>query len=72
MRQEQRIYEYMKKHNGITAKEAVEELGVMRLSARIFDLREQGINISDERVKGVNRYGETCYYTRYKVVDTDE
>ena len=69
MRQEQRIYEYMKKHGGITAKEAADELGVMRLSARIFDLREQGIEISDERVKGVNRYGETCHFTRYKVVE---
>lgn len=39
------ILEYMDKHGSISSLEALVEFGCMRLSARIFDLRELGWNI---------------------------
>ena len=47
MTQEQRIVAYMDKHGEITQREAV-NLGCYRLSARIHDLRQQGIAIKSE------------------------
>lgn len=64
MIQEQRVLEYMKKHDGITDLEATFHLGVRRLSAKIYNLKKQGYVIKDEWKKGINRYGEK---TRFKV-----
>ena len=47
MTQEQRIVAYLDKHGEITQREAV-NLGCYRLSARIHDLRQQGIVIKSE------------------------
>ena len=47
MTQEQRIVAYLDKHGEITQREAV-NLGCYRLSARIHDLRQQGIAIKSE------------------------
>ena len=39
MTQNERVHEYLKKHGSITTKDAYEQLGVTRLSARIFELK---------------------------------
>ena len=43
--QEKSVYEYMRRHGVITAADAVRELGVYRLAARIADLRRRGVDI---------------------------
>ena len=43
------------------------DLGITRLASRIHDLRELGIEIDSETIKGKNRYGETVHYTRYSL-----
>ena len=60
--------DYMIMHGGITSREAADELGIMRLSARIFELKRDGVNIIKERVSSQNRYGEKVCFDRYKVV----
>ena len=60
--------DYMMKHGGITSREAADELGIMRLSARIFELKRDGVNIMKERVSDKNRYGEKVFFDRYKVM----
>ena len=65
MTQNERIYEYMKKHGSITTKDAYEQLGVTRLSARIFELKEQGVKIEKKSEKSRNRFGETVFYDRF-------
>jgi len=60
--QEQKIIKYMKAHGGITPLEAMEHLHIMRLGARIFDLREKGINIVNDPIPGTN-------YARYRLED---
>lgn len=68
MNQQKRILEYMTTHGGITAAEAFRDLGVMRLSARIKEMREDGQQIVTQRVESVNRYGEKVHFARYKAV----
>ena len=46
MSQKERIISYMKTFGSITPVEAFADLGVMRLSARIFDIEQDGMTIS--------------------------
>lgn len=66
MTQCNRILEYIDKHGGITRTEALSEIGIANLPARIRDLRMAGIPIELEIVKGKNRYGEVIRYARYR------
>lgn len=67
--QKELLLDYMRRHDGITSLEASRDLGIQRLSARIFDLRADGIVIRSERCQSKNRYGRTVCYDRYKVVE---
>ena len=49
------------------ALEAMKDLGVMRLAARISDLKDEGYEIHTEREKSRNRYGEETTYARYSL-----
>jgi len=64
-----RILDYMRKHHGITNRDALLDLGIARLSARIQELRESGYNISTVMVDGTNRFGERTRYGLYKLVE---
>ena len=65
MSQNSRILDYMIAHGSISPLEAMNELGVMRLGARIFELKEQAHPIETVMVEGTNRFGETTRYARY-------
>lgn len=67
MTQEEKILAYMERHGSITPLEAMNELGVMRLGARIFDLKESGVKIITDTVTGTNRDGERVRYARYRL-----
>lgn len=51
----QQILAHLKKFGSITPLDALQLFGCFRLSARIYDLREQGYNIVTDRVKGKNK-----------------
>lgn len=63
------ILMHMKKYGSITAKEAENEYGCMRLASRISDLRRQGVAIESEIVTGKNRRGDTTHYARYSLAE---
>lgn len=63
--QAQRILDYMQTHGSITQFEAMQDLGVMRLGARIFELKRLGHKINAQMVVVENRYGEKCRVKRY-------
>jgi len=65
MTQCERVLEYMQRFGSITAAEAVMDLGVYRLSARIADLRNEGYEIKSKMESGRNRFGEKTHYSRY-------
>lgn len=54
-----RVMQYMRDFGSISTREAFDDLGVTRLSGRIYDLKKQGVPIADSMEKSKNRYGET-------------
>lgn len=65
MTQKERILDYIKTFGGITALEAMRDLGIMRLASRVTDLGKDGITIERSWVNDKNRYGEPMRYLRY-------
>lgn len=64
--QAQRVLQYMKDFGSITQLDALKDLGIMRLGARIFELRKKnGVEIESEFVTVKNRYGEPCAIKKY-------
>lgn len=72
MTQHQRIVEYMRKNGSITALQAMLNLGCMRLSSRISELKKQGYKIKSEFVEDKNRYGDKVHYKRYSLIPDDD
>ena len=64
MSQETQVLNYMKKHNGITALEALDHCGCFRLAARIYRLRERGHRIESTRVELKNGSVIARYFLR--------
>ena len=62
-----KIVKYMNDFGSITPVQAMTDLGVMRLAARISDLEAEGWQIEHERETGENRYGEKTTYARYRL-----
>jgi hypothetical protein len=54
-------------HKPITPLEAWAELGVYRLGARIWDLRDRGHEIVSRMVTVQNRFGESCRVAQYSM-----
>ena len=71
MTQTQRVLWYMMRHGEITQLDATGHLGIMRLGARIYDLRRQGHQIKDEWVDVRNRFGEKVRVKRYRLLSED-
>lgn len=66
MTQNQMILRHLKTHKrGITQAEAYEKYGILRLSGRIFNLREDGYEIKTDIIPVKNRRGDTCYVASY-------
>ena len=51
----------------ITQSKAYERYGCLRLSGRIFDLRELGYDIKTDMIAVKNRNGDTCYVAQYRL-----
>lgn len=62
------IKQHLETYGGITPMEAMMEYGIMRLGARIFDLKDQGMPIHTKMVRGRNRRGETTHYAEYTLI----
>lgn len=58
MNQNQAILDYMRDHGAISPHEAFAQLGIMRLAARIHDLRESGVAIKDQMVSKTDSAGK--------------
>lgn len=59
------ILNCLKMNGFITDDMARDQLGVRRLSARIFDLREQGNEIITLICEGKNRHGRNTRFAKY-------
>ena len=65
--QSMKVLKYMMDFGSITPLDALKDLAVMRLGARIWDLEKQGFEILHERQTAKNRYGENTTYCRYRL-----
>lgn len=59
------VLKMLKKGKCVSSMQAFEDFGATRLSAIIFNLRAEGLNVQDRWVNGVNRYGNPCRYKEY-------
>ena len=68
MTQWQRIIKWCNEFGEITSYQAFSEFGITQLATRIRELeQEKGYTFERERIKSKNRYGETVYFTKYKL-----
>ena len=65
MTQAKRVLDYLESGNTITTLNAFNELGITRLAARIYELKEEGHDVKSKRIKVTNRYNEQCSVSEY-------
>lgn len=65
--QADRVLNYIKMFGSISSLEAFADLGITRLSAVIFILKDEGYNIHTEMESARNRFGEKTTYARYSL-----
>ena len=65
MNQQEMIIKYMTDFGSITPMEAFAELGVTRLSAKIYILKHEGYVFDEKRETVVNRYGKKVSFKRF-------
>lgn len=66
------ILRHLKEHGSITPMDAVRHYGIMRLGARIWDLRQEGYPIETVLAYHVNRFGVQVRYARYYLKEEKE
>ena len=67
--QKERILSYMQEFGSITSLEALRDIGVMRLSARISEMKRDGVIFSKSTEHIINRYGEKTPIKRYYLAE---
>ena len=69
MTQCERIIAYIRLFGSISALEAFNDLGVMRLASRINDIARAGYVFEKTTETSVNRFGQKVSYTRYRLAE---
>lgn len=64
-----KVLRHLRDHGYITSLEAVYEYGILRLPARIGELRQKGIPIASMWTTGKNRYDEPVNYAVYTLME---
>jgi len=64
---------HLQEFGSITSWEAIKEYGATRLSAIIYNLRyKYDMNIINQDIEFIDRYGTKSYFSRYILVKEDE
>jgi hypothetical protein len=67
MNQTEQILNHLKAGKAITPLGAIERFGVMRLAARVRDLRDMGIDVKRRMIPVLNRYGKEVMVAEYRL-----
>lgn len=59
------IKTHLMRRGSITSWEAIKLYGCTRLSAKIYDLRQDGFNIKTENITKNNKYGYPVTFAKY-------
>ena len=65
MTQNERLLGWLYENKTISPMEALDGLGIYRLSARILELRKLGYDIKTHKIEITNRYGDICRVAKY-------
>lgn len=65
MTQTDMVLNHLRKYSSITPREAEDLYAIMRLGARIYDLKRQGYVIKAINIKSTNRFGDPVRFARY-------
>lgn len=65
--QEERVLDWMKRKGEITSAIAYDELGIIQLPKRIWNLKRMGYTIKTEWREGKNRYKEKVRFCAYSL-----
>ena len=68
MTQTQKVKRYIDSFGSITPVQAMKDLGIMRLAARINDLEKQGMKLERKMIYDRNRWGDPVHYMKYSKV----
>ncbi len=67
------VRRHLESGRGLSSMQAFELYGITRLSARIYDLRSEGLSIRNRAKTGTTRSGGRCRYDEYYMeVKSDE
>ena len=69
MTKKQAVFKHLLENDYIESTQAFEKYGATRLAAIVFDLKEDGVEISTIRMTGDDRYGNSSWWGRYRLVD---
>lgn len=72
MTQNEQVLRHLLNNKKITSLEAVELYGIMRLGARIYDLKKQGYQIKTYLRVGKSQNGESMVYAEYRMERREE
>ena len=67
MTQKERIIKYLNDFGSITALEAMRDLGIQQLGARIDGLQKDGYKFKKEWQQAKNRYDENVKFKKYSL-----
>lgn len=67
MTQKQAVLNYMERFGSISSYEAFADLGITRLAAVIYQIKQDGTPIHCEDETFTNRYGKKSFFTRYSI-----
>ena len=70
--QKSMVLDYMEEFGSITSIDAFRDLGITRLSAIVFNLKEEGHDIDKVIETGKNRFGNRTRYARYSFGKGDD
>lgn len=63
--QKKMVFDYIREFGSITPVDAFRDLGITRLSAIVFRLKDEGHDIDKAIEIGENRFGNRTRYARY-------
>ncbi len=66
MTQTEKIKKHLDEHGSITALEAMNKYGIMRLASRMSDLKREGYRFVADRIQVRNREDEVCTIAIYR------
>ena len=65
MSQKTRVLEWLQEGKTLTRLQALTELSIFELSARLIELKRDGYDIKSKSITVENKYGEKCRVAQY-------